>query len=184
MDITALVGLGGSGKSILMVAMGYDAHLEGRPVYSNMKHITGYPYTRITFTDLLNFKSFKKYAYVMLDEVSKGADAYDFFQAKPRAIAEAIKQLRKLEADLAYTVQVFGWTAKRLREVTTERIDMQDADGGRHKFGECGLRFRMAYLDLLHPLNPGTGEIDIVQAVFDGEPYKDMYDTHEYIDDD
>lgn len=121
-----------TGKTNLMVALLYDAHLQGHPIVGNLTLHFPYIYMDFaTIVKLLNEKDSKnreKYlrgAVIGLDEISEGADSYEFFGKSAKTLSRLASQLGKLEARLIYTDQRNNKIAKRLRDQTDIYIFME-----------------------------------------------------------
>lgn len=176
LQFTGIIGDPGSGKSNLLTSIGYDAHKKGLKVIANYK--LNFPYQLMPFSEIAKMPEDLFHSVVLMDELGKGADSYDFFSKDSRRIVTIVTQLRKRHCLVYYTVQRFAWIAKRLRERTDGYVLMQDLDGHIPHHGlkqpyTCQGLFQASFLNSYYE--------KISESVFDGKPTRDLYDTDEII---
>jgi len=168
--ITCVLGRRGSGKTLFMTALADQYAKEGVKVYANY-HLKNIPYTFMSFKQLVEKVENQSLSdgVVFLDEIQQGADAYEFFSKKAKAVTTFATQIRKLHIVLYYSTQVFVYGAKRLRDQTNYIIECETTD-------EPGVTEVAIYDHMLKY----TGEL-IREFVFDGRPYFGSYDTDELV---
>ena len=115
--ICCLLGNKGSGKTLFLTFLAYNAYLAKRKIYSNYKLI-GIPYEELTKELLLNLPEELNGAVLLMDEVQMIADAYEFMSNQSKAITTLATQLRKRGIDLYIATQRLNFIPKRLRQLT------------------------------------------------------------------
>lgn len=142
-NITAIVGLSGAAKTLLMSNIAWREYLKGHRIFAN--YYLEFDYEHHKFNDrqkkgLLNFtpifepNDLKKipktsHAQIFLDEIDafgadnileSGVDSYNFRSKEATATEKYFKKrLRKSNASAYYTVQQMAMVPKRIREETT-----------------------------------------------------------------
>lgn len=124
--IIALLGDIGSGKTALLTAILYDAHLAGKPIIAN--YGLEFPCLHLTYAQLAELPPTLKNAYIGSDELQRGADAYDFLAPRSRKLITLSEQLRKRNATWIFTTQRLHKVVLRLREVVQEFYLCVDLD--------------------------------------------------------
>lgn len=196
MEIFGILGNRGAFKTCRMVAALYDDYLAGDKITANFK--LNFPYQRRSFAqvrdELLQMEATSNSAtpYVptfkghilAFDEISTGADAYDFMMADNKLLSWLASQLRKLDCIMYYTDQRWGKVVKRIRDLTNKFWLMRDLDEGvmhypdgtpaRRHFDVCAGQGEYIICD--DDLEPISGRIP-----FDARPYYALYDTKELV---
>lgn len=184
-----ILGIYGSGKTNLLAAIGNEAYTENQTQIIANFHLN-FPHIYMAFKDIRKLLDKLDPALVgsiiLLDELSTGADAYDFLATGPRGLAKLISQIRKAEMVCWYTDQRFGKIMKRLRDTTDGFVVMQDVDADQHSPDtdwhpvkrpngrKCDGKYRRILLnDVL--------EIVAKPDVWDGVPFRHLYETHEIV---
>lgn len=165
--IVCVLGEQGAGKTLLMTAIAESYFKEGVPVFANY-NLFRIKYDYMDFkTFIANFERLQDCA-IFLDEIQRGADAYDHFKPDTREVTKFATQIRKRHIMFYYSTQDFSMVPKRLRKQT--RFIMQVT--GLKEEGTCHIAiYRLPFT-----------EIPFREFVFDGSPYFDGYDTDEMID--
>lgn len=111
-----------TGKTNMLTAILYDEYQKGIPIVAN--YPIYFPHTHLSFFNLVkmmkNDEHAKKLqgAVIGLDELSEGADAYQFWTKESVELSKFVSQLGKLKARVIYTDQRLNKVAKRLRDQT------------------------------------------------------------------
>lgn len=160
-----------TGKTNLMTILLHRAYQAGKPIVANY-HLN-FPAVLLPFTEIVNLMlgesddriAHLRGAYIGLDELSEGADAYKFFSKEAVQISRLASQLGKLEARVIYTETRFRKIAKRLRDQTDIFILME-------KTGVKGIAtFQVLDADYRK----------ISDGVFDGRSAWELYNSNEII---
>lgn len=183
MEFTAILGDRGSGKTNLLTAILKDEWdtYQRKPIADY--HLK-FPHVYMSFADfrkaLQTDRELIRGRMIGFDEMSEGADSYEFFTKETKEITRFASQIRKLEAVCFYNDQRFGKVAKRLRDQTDKFMLMEDMDA--HPWEDprihrkhCEGQFRVQRANEF-------GEPIGKPKVFDGKPYWNLYSTHEMID--
>ena len=173
MYFIGIIGEKGSGKSNLLTALLYDEYGNGRKIVANY-HLK-FPFLYKSFADMTTLSDDLQDAVIGMDELAEGADSYEFLASNPRKITKLVAQIRKRNAVGIYNVQKYGWITKRLRDQTDAFILMEDLDKRKadHTPYNCDGVFRAEFCDEHFRV--------IRTAVFDGKPFRSLYDTQEII---
>lgn len=183
--IFAIIGEPGSGKTNLMTAILRENQQDGEKIIANYK--LAFPFRLMPFSEMAKFKHTGiRRAKIGMDELGKGADSYDFLSSNNRKITTLTAEIRKFECQVFYTVQRWRWIVKRIRDRTDYFILLQDQDRDTpHKPGKytCNGLFNVFILntdlEIQNPFDRGTRKH--IPAVFDGKPYRHLYDDKEVI---
>lgn len=174
MLFTGILGDPGTGKTSLMTHFLYCAYKAGHPVIANY-HLK-FKATYMTFKELAASVGDEKLrrAIIGIDELSEGADSYNWLDMQPRQITKLVSQLRKMEAQVFYNDQRFNKVIKRLRDITDGFFLMDDNDAPHpNKDYQCACIFNVIALDkYFHK----TGEF-----TFRGVGVHGLYDSKEII---
>jgi len=161
-----------TGKTSLATYLLYDAHLRGIKVVANY-HLN-FPFTYMSFADIVKLMSDKavterrnelRGAYIGLDELSEGADSYEFWQKPAKQLSKLASQLGKLEARIFYTDQRWNKVAKRLRDQTDIFICLE----------KTGIKGVATYTVIDRELRV------LANGGFDGRSIWHLYDHQEFI---
>lgn len=194
MEVFGILGDRGSFKTCKMTAALYGDHMAGEKITANY-HLK-FPFQYRTFDqvrkELKRMESDESYVpsfagHVMgFDELSTGADSYEFMLSGNKEITKLISQLRKLGCILYYTDQRYGKVTKRIRDQTDRFWLMRDLDKGKMKYPDGRLAKR--HWNVCN----GIGETLLVDGdlnplgkpkKFDGRPWYEHYDTTEFVHD-
>lgn len=178
--IHLIIGRQGSGKTLLIVKMAYDAYKKGKTVYSNVA--LKFPFKKLNYNDIVECKL--KNAFVIIDEIHLLLPSRNCMSRRNRLICDGfLSMVRKQNLDVAGTTQ------------TERKVDVRFREE-KDYFYECE---RFAYLNnmwVLVPHNdalPSTTPILInvrcreeyslqwVSVPFMGNKYFDLYDTSQVI---
>jgi len=173
MEFVAVIGDRGSGKSNLMSGLLYTHYCQGWKIIAN--YTLNFPAHLMSFTEIAKLGPEIQDAYIGLDELSEGADSYDFFAKNVRKINRLISQIRKRNCRVYYTDQRLHKIAKRLRSLTDGFILMEDLDRDKegHNFENCASHFRATFLN---------DRLDTIKVlVFNGRPFQGLYNSKELI---
>lgn len=175
MHFFGIIGDMGSGKTNFATAMLYLSYLQGRKVGAN--YALKFPAELIPFSEVAEFSDKIQDIDLCMDELGVGADSYDFFASQPRQIGKLVTQVRKRNSRLYYTVQRFSMIARRLRIMTDGFFAMEDLDrNADHTVPGyvCNGLFRVRFLD---------NELQQTRKseVFDGKPFRDLYNSKEIV---
>lgn len=176
-NLTGIIALPGMGKTLFMTALLHDSYRSGRRVAANYK--LNFPYTPITFNDMVEHTEKVQDCDRGIDEIGEIADTYDFYQEFVRDISKTIRQGRKDNARTIYSIQDYWILPPRLRRATTTIYEPYDLDWQAfdhfdpRNFGRCAMKYVITEF--------ARGYEYKTRFLFDGEPYKNMYDTHERI---
>ena len=181
---TAIIGDPGSGKSNLMTAILYDAHDNGTPVVAN--YLLRFPYRQMPFSEMVTLPEDLQDCIIGADELPTAADSYEFLMSGPKNMAKLVSQLRKRNATCVYTAQRENMIAKRLRQLTTAFIVMEDVDKGRMTdpvTGEEARSHRDVCLGFFRMKMYDDRKRRVGNAkIFDGRDYWTLYDTTQIIE--
>ncbi|MBW8035459.1 MAG: hypothetical protein FVQ79_07465 [Planctomycetes bacterium] len=173
MEFVGIIGDRGSGKTNLMTKLLYLHHLSGENIIAN--YTLHFPANLMSFTEVAKLGPEIQSAYIGLDELSEGADSYEFFEKNVRRVTRLISQIRKRECRVYYTDQRLNKIAKRLRQQTDGFILMRDLDKGKagHNFDNCESVFECTFL---------TDTLAVVKTVlFNGKDSQHLYNSKEII---
>lgn len=184
MRFAGIIGNPGSGKTTFMTAVLHSDHLEGEKIVAN--YALKFPFTIMRFDEMAEMPANIKGATVGMDELGKGADSYQFFSGRATKLATLVSQSRKFHCTMYFTVQRFGLIAARLRALTDRFYLMQDLDEriphckctklpctcGADSY-KCAMYFRVTTCD--------ENERPIAHQLFNGNPYKSLFNTDEVI---
>lgn len=148
MQFVGIIGDQGSGKTAYLTAEGRDAYYKGHKIISNYK-LADIDYALMPFTEIAKLGTKIYNSVILMDELGRGADSYDFFDTNPRKISLLVQELRKRGCILLYTVQRFHWIARRLRDITEGFVLCEDMDAGTHgpMDGRCKGLSKLTYCD-------------------------------------
>lgn len=160
-----ILGDPGSGKTALMTYMGKYVQNRGYPVVSN--YPVKYPHTLVTFEQIrtlldpanIKFRESLRGAYLLMDEMHEGGDAYDFASKWTRALSRVVAQRRHLDFTILATYQHGSQVVRRNRISgdfwfvlidmdKRERIDLRPYPDRPHRpFYNCAGISRVEVLD-------------------------------------
>jgi len=122
--VTAILGVRGAGKTLLMAALAESYRLEGFEIVANF-HLKRIDYKYATFEEIATLPDWLANKIVLMDEIQVGADSYEFLNKRVKKLTtDFVTQLRKRKIQLFYTTQVFTQTAKRMRMQTNFIMEM------------------------------------------------------------
>ena len=169
--IAAFIGNIGSGKTLSMVKEAYNAHLQGRVVYSNFR--LNFPYTPYTVEDLVswakNRESLPSSFVLLIDEAHIYLDSRTSVANRNKVITYLLLQTRKMGCDVFFTTQFLHQVDKRLRNLTSHIVECSTRKEGDTTYT----------LNKLHVMKGG----DVVSKnyVFQSNKYFNLYDTYEVV---
>ena len=175
MFFIAVIGDMGSGKTNFVTAILKQNHDSGRDIIANYK--LKFPHKLMSFAELKDFPPELHDADIGMDELGTGADSYDFMSEQSKNITKLVTQIRKRHCRVYYTVQRFKFITRRLRMLTDGFILCEDLDKAKDHEAEgfvCDGLFRLEFYNA--DMQPTRKPM-----VFDGAPYRDLYDTDEII---
>lgn len=198
MEVVGILGDRGSFKTCRMTSSLFQSHEQGHRITANYR--LNFPYQHRSFQQVRDelklmekrynsddpyVPSFKGHK-LAFDELSTGADSYEFLLTHVKELTWFVSQLRKLGCSILYTDQRFGKVVKRIRDQTDYFVLMRDADKGqmRHPNGRLAERHREVcggiakYVitdDDLQPIRRGR------ERTFNGRPWYTYYNTDELI---
>ncbi len=188
-NLIGVIAPPGMGKSLFLTALANESFIEGRKVcsihelnFDNRWAEDGAnlaQYTPITFDDVVNRSPVIEGADVFLDEIGEIADTYDFYQTWVRSLGKTVKQGRKDDARTFYSIVDYWILPPRIRRGTMTifvpvDLDWQEFDHSRKEnFGRCKMHYLIEEYGRAYTFRR--------QFLFDGEPYKNMYNTHQKI---
>lgn len=168
--ITAILGIRGSGKTLLMTAIAYDAHQKGFNIFANYT-LYGIPYTKVKGKQIEEKADMIKDGILLVDEMREAADSYSPFKATPKQVATFAAQSRKRRITIFYSAQDLMQVAVRVRRLTDLVIEMNAEDEeGYHQY-------RVLTKDI-------PNELIKDYTYFFGKPFFEMYDTNEIVTED
>lgn len=188
-----ILGDPGAGKTALMTYMGKYVQERGYKVVTD--YPVKYPHVLVTFEQIRtmlepenhNFRESIRGAYLLMDEMHEGGDAYDFASKWTRALSRVVAQRRHLDFTVLATYQRGSQIARRNRIsgdfwfVLTdmdkrERIDFRPYPDRPHRpFRNCAGLSRVEVLD---------EKFDIeLEFVFDSKVVWEEYDSRYIISD-
>lgn len=174
MNFIGVIGDMGSGKTNFVTAVLKRSYDLGRPIAANYK--LEFPSRLTSFDELAKLPDDIRDYDVGMDELGTGADSYDFFDLQPKRIGKLVTQLRKRHCRVYYTVQRFSFITKRLRVMTDGFVLCEDMDrmfDHHEKDFVCDGLFHLSFYD---------GDFKLVNTeIFDGKPYRNLYNTDEII---
>lgn len=182
-NLTGIIALPGMGKTLFMTAIGHDSYQSGRRIAANYK--LNFPYTPISFQDMVDNNEKVQGCDRLIDEIGEVADTYDFYNDFVKDISKTIRQGRKPGegqeegSRTVYTIQDYWILPPRLRRATMTifeplDLDWESFDHTRpENFGRCAMKFVVTEF--------GRGYEYKRRFVFDGNPYKNLYNTRERI---
>lgn len=196
MEVIGILGDRGAFKTCKLVSALYEDWQNGEKITANF-HLK-FPFQYRTFEqvreELDRMEREPDYVptfagnKVAFDELSTGADSYEFMLTGNKKITKFVSQLRKIDCMMYYTDQRFDKVVKRIRDQTDAFFLMRDLDKGkmRHPNGKPAHRHRdvcdglAEYLIVdswLEPIGKGKAR------KFDGKPWYQYYNTDEFIHD-
>ncbi len=166
-EVIAYVGPRGSCKTLFAVATMKTYQSEGYKIFSNIT-LFDIPYTKVDFLQLSKFPEWLRDGIVVMDEMTLGADAYNFLHKQVRDITKFVVQIRKRNLMFIYITQDFSTIAKRLRGQTDYYYEFHAGSiGGTSQINVFNLR----------------NQFEFIQTIpFDGRNYFDFYNTNEIIE--
>lgn len=174
MNFIGVIGDLGSGKTNFMTAILKRSHDLGRPIVANYK--LSFPSTLVSFKEMALLPDYLQGADIGADELGTGADSYEFFEKTPKNLGKLITQLRKRHCRVWYTVQRFSFITKRLRIMTDGFVLCEDLDKSQNHLEKdfvCEGFFKLSFY---------SNEYKFIRSeIFDGRPYRDLYNTDEII---
>lgn len=173
MEFIAIIGDRGSGKTNLMTKLLHRHWIAGETIIAN--YTLNFPANLMSFSEIAKLGPEIRDSYIGLDELSEGADSYEFFAKNVMKITRLISQIRKRECRVYYTDQRFNKIAKRLRQQTDGFILMRDLDKGKlgHTFDNCESLFECTFV---------TDTLQVVKTrVFNGRDSQHLYNSKEII---
>jgi hypothetical protein len=198
MEVFGILGNRGNFKTCFMVSRLYQDHLAGEKITANFT--LKFPYQRRSFQQVRDelkkmeksegsdnpyIPSFRGHI-MAFDELSTGADSYEFMLSHVRELTWFISQLRKLGCMTYYTDQRYGKVVKRIRDQTDAFWLMRDLDAGKMHYedGTVAKRHRdvcagnAEYLIVNSDLEPvGNAK----PKPFNGKPWYEYYNTDEFV---
>lgn len=194
MEVFGFLGDRGSFKTCKMTASLWHDVQAGESVTANY-HLN-FPHRYRTFdqirAELKRMESDPDYRpsfagnVVALDELSTGADSYEFMLSGNKEITKLVSQLRKADCLLYYTDQRWGKVTKRIRDQTDAFYLMRDLDKGKMTYPDG--RQARRHFDVCD----GVAKYIIVNSdlerisrehTFDGKPWYRYYNTREFVHD-
>lgn len=196
MEVIGILGDRGSFKTCKMTSALYKDWQSGQKITANYK--LNFPFQYRTFEQVREEldRMEKESSFVptfagnilAFDELSMGADSYEFMLTGNKKITKFVSQIRKLGCMLYYTDQRYGKVTIRIRDQTDIFFLMRDLDKGkmhypngkpakRHRDVCDGLAEYLICDSWLEPLGKGKAK------PFDGKPWYSMYNTDEFIHD-
>jgi hypothetical protein len=169
--IIGVIGIRGSGKTLLTTGLANMYHNQGKHIIANYD-LYDIPFRKASFSGCI--KNFDKLydSVLVFDEIQVGAHAYDFYRKGVRALASLAEQMRKRRIILYFTSQHFKKVAVQIRRETNYIIlpQMSEING----VISCNV------------YDQNSMDIDTLvnTFIFDGRPYFDKYDTDEIVRDD
>lgn len=181
-NLTGIIALPGMGKTLFMTALLHDSYQSGRRIAANYK--LNFPYTHITFQDMVDNTEKVQGCDRAVDEIGEIADTYDFYADFVKDISKTIRQGRKGDEEnggsrTLYTIQDYWILPPRLRRATMTIFEPYDLDWEAfdhtrpENFGKCAMKYIITEF--------GRGYEYKRRFMFDGEPYKNLYNTRERI---
>lgn len=168
--ISAVLGIRGSGKTLLLTALAHNAYSIGYNVFTNFT-LYGIPHTKVKGKEIEEKASIIKDGVLLLDEMREVSDSYDPFAATPKQVATFAAQSRKRRITIFYAAQDLMQVAIRIRRLTDIVIEMYSTDEpGYHEY-------RIMTKDL-------PNELIKDYTLFYGKPFYNMYDTNEIVSED
>ncbi len=122
-EIRAVLGNRGSCKTLFVVWIMAQTVEQDGDVCSNIASFT-LPQLFAPFTQIVEViaagqgQAVFGGKIIVLDELGKGADSYEFLKKQPRKISELIFEIRKYRSIMYYTAQRLQTVTKRIREQT------------------------------------------------------------------
>lgn len=181
-NLTGIIALPGMGKTLFMTAILHDSYRSGRRVAANYK--LNFEYTPITFQDMVDNNEKVQGCDRGIDEMGEIADTYDFYADFVKDISKTIRQGRKGDeldggSRTLYTIQDYWILPPRLRRATMTIFEPLDLDWEAfdhtrpENFGKCAMKYIITEF--------GRGYEYKRRFMFDGDPYKNLYNTRERI---
>ncbi len=173
MEFVGIIGDRGSGKTNLMTKLLNLHYVAGENIIAN--YTLNFPSNLMSFTEIAKLGPEIQDSYIGLDELSEGADSYQFFEKNVKRVYRLINQIRKRECRVYYTDQRLNKIAKRLRQQTDGFILMKDLDKGKigHSFDTCDSLFECTFLnDML---------VVVKTSLFDGRDSQHLYNSKEIV---
>jgi hypothetical protein len=165
-EVIAYVGPRGACKTLFAVATMKSFQEEGSNIFTNIT-LKGIPYRKVTFKEIADFPDWLRDGLVVMDEMTIGADAYNFLHKQVRDITKFVVQIRKRNIMFIMITQDFSTIAKRLRGQTDYFYQFKALSIG-----------GTAMIDVFDLRN----NFQFVQKIpFDGREYFKFYDTNEII---
>lgn len=121
-ELTVIIGPRGSGKTALMTKLAYDDYTNnGRHTIANYQ--LGWPFTYMTYAEIIELPDDLKDANVLLDEIFVGAGSRKSFTKSNIKMTEFVTQIRKRKCDVFYTVQKARLIDVNLRDQTDTIVE-------------------------------------------------------------
>lgn len=197
MEVFGILGDRGGFKTCFAVSRLRQDFLNGEKITSNIK--LKFPHQRRTFQQVRDevklmektaesdnpyVPSFKGHI-IFLDELSTGADSYEFMMKHATELTWLVSQLRKLGCIIYYTDQRFGKVVKRIRDQTDAFYLIRDLDKGKmhHSNGKIARRHRDV-CDGRAEYIMVDGDLKVISRKpkkFYGPDWYEFYDTDELV---
>lgn len=181
MVVVINTGLKGDGKTTLSTLFAYNAHKNGRPVYSN--YGLQFPYTELTLNRIKKDIHQLRDAMLVVDEAYLYVDSRNPMSAGNKAISYFVLQSRKEGIDLILNLLQKGLGDLRIRENSDYVYDceaMKVVDG---RLVRCSIedieRHRVTWINVYRA---DVRMRRLKRFVFDPAPYFKMFNTRELID--
>lgn len=174
MEVIGILGDRGSGKTCFLTWLLYRAYLDGHLIINN--YTVEFDHVEMPFKELAKLGPKLQDAWIGLDELGQGADAYDFLSKQSRALSDLVQQLRKRNCVLIWTTLRRYLITRRIRELTDYFFLMEDLD--KHNPGHtqynCLCNFRCTVMD---------AEYRKVNSFdFDGSSIVHLYNSYQIVE--
>lgn len=188
MNLVAIIGDPGSGKTNLLTKYLHEYHCAGWPVSANYE--LKFDYISKGFDELAELPPDINGFFVGIDELGVGADSYEWMGSTARGLTTLAAEIRKRNCIFVYTTQHLSYIASRLRGRTDTFILMEDNDAHishcKHYLNPAtcpGLPTCSGYVcaGMFHRLILDRHGNLIKEDDFNGAPYWNLYSTGEMV---